>query len=241
MAVTDAFDVMTSARSYKAPISPAAARAELARCAGSQFDEAIVRAFLNVSLGRLRMAMGPLSWLTQLSFVPQALATAGASGATAVTAVVGLTAGALGAGLNEANPFSSEGTELSASAFPSEGTETSASSAQLTDDDGPSRLVSPGEVGGAGPSSTDDVPTPNGTSARTVGASTSTTLSAGPTTTTLPVPSTVTTQPPPASTRPAAAVRDDGDDRGASRHIACHDGARPGPHRDAAPDRSAAG
>ena len=143
VAVTDAFDVMTSARSYKAPISPAAARAELARCAGSQFDEAIVRAFLNVSLGRLRMAMGPLSWLTQLSFVPQALATAGASGATAVTAVVGLTAGALGAGLNEANPFSSEGTELSASAFTSEGTETSASSAQLTDDDRPSPSCPP--------------------------------------------------------------------------------------------------
>ena len=73
MAVTDAFDVMTSARSYKDPISPVAARAELARCAGSQFDAAIVRAFLNVSLGRLRMAMGPLSWLTQLSFVPQTL------------------------------------------------------------------------------------------------------------------------------------------------------------------------
>ena len=106
VAVTDAFDVMTSVRSYKDPISPAAARAELARCAGSHFDEAIVRAFMNVSLGRLRMAMGPLSWLTQLSFVPQTLATAGASGATAVTALVGLTAGALGVGLNEDGLFS---------------------------------------------------------------------------------------------------------------------------------------
>ena len=106
VAVTDAFDVMTSVRSYKDPISPAAASAELARCAGSHFDEAIVRAFMNVSLGRLRMAMGPLSWLTQLSFVPQTLATAGASGATAVTALVGLTAGALGVGLNEDGLFS---------------------------------------------------------------------------------------------------------------------------------------
>jgi hypothetical protein len=101
VAVVDAYDVMTSARSYKEPISPVEARAELARCAGSHFDEAIVRAFLNVSLGRLRMAMGPLSWLTQLSFVPQALVTAGASGATAVTAVVGLVAGTLGVGLTD--------------------------------------------------------------------------------------------------------------------------------------------
>ncbi len=115
MAVTDAFDVMTSARSYKEPISPAAARAELARCAGSHFDETIVRAFLNVSLGRLRMAMGPLSWLTQLSFVPQTLATAGASGATAVTAVVGLAAGALGVGLNEDGMFSDARTVHAAS------------------------------------------------------------------------------------------------------------------------------
>ena len=43
VAVTDAFDVMTSARSYKEPISPVAARAELARCAGSQFDATIVQ------------------------------------------------------------------------------------------------------------------------------------------------------------------------------------------------------
>ena len=45
--------------------------------------------------------MGPLSWLTQLSFIPQTIATAGASGATALTAVVGLGAGALGVGLSD--------------------------------------------------------------------------------------------------------------------------------------------
>jgi hypothetical protein len=101
VAVADAFDVMTSARSYKEPMPATAARAELARCAGTHFDAAVVRAFLNVSLGRLRMAMGPLSWLTQLSFVPQALVGAGASGATAMTAVVGLGAGAIGVGLGD--------------------------------------------------------------------------------------------------------------------------------------------
>ena len=115
VAVTDAFDVMTSVRSYKDPISPVAARAELARCAGTHFDETVVRAFLNVSLGRLRMAMGPLSWLTQLSFVPQTLATAGASGATALTAVVGLAAGAIGVGLNDDSVFADSQTVHAAS------------------------------------------------------------------------------------------------------------------------------
>jgi HD-GYP domain-containing protein (c-di-GMP phosphodiesterase class II) len=97
VAVADAYDVMTSARSYKAPMSPAAARTELARCAGTQFDPVVVRAFLSVSLGRLRVAMGPLSWLTQLSLFPQALlSTAAAPAVTAVTAVAGLTAASVG-------------------------------------------------------------------------------------------------------------------------------------------------
>ena len=63
VAVADVFDVITSARSYKSASSTARARSELAASAGSQFDERIVRAFLNVSLGRLRLVMGPLSWL----------------------------------------------------------------------------------------------------------------------------------------------------------------------------------
>lgn len=64
VAVADAFDVMTSARSYKQPVSAAEARAELAHCAGSHFDPEVVRAFLAVSLGRLRRVIGPLSWFT---------------------------------------------------------------------------------------------------------------------------------------------------------------------------------
>ena len=63
VAVADAFDVMTSARSYKdAGVAPDA-RKELASCAGTQFDAHVVRAFLNVSLRRMRFVMGPLSWL----------------------------------------------------------------------------------------------------------------------------------------------------------------------------------
>lgn len=66
VAVADAFEVMTAVRSYKRPMPAEAARQELARCAGTHFDPAIVRAFMNVSLGDLRSVMGPLSLLAQV-------------------------------------------------------------------------------------------------------------------------------------------------------------------------------
>ena len=87
VAVADVFDVITSARSYKAGQSAAEARQELAACAGSDFDPAVVRAFLNVSLGRMRLALGPLSWLTHLPLVGSAPIAPALSGALAVAAV----------------------------------------------------------------------------------------------------------------------------------------------------------
>ena len=63
VSVADSFEVMTAARAYKKPMSVAAARRELARCAGGQFDPAIVRSFLDISIGRLWWAAGPASWL----------------------------------------------------------------------------------------------------------------------------------------------------------------------------------
>jgi diguanylate cyclase (GGDEF)-like protein len=45
VAVCDAFDAMTEQRPYNVPRSPAEAVAELERCAGSQFDPAVVAAF----------------------------------------------------------------------------------------------------------------------------------------------------------------------------------------------------
>ncbi|MGA8296465.1 MAG: HD-GYP domain-containing protein, partial [Acidimicrobiales bacterium] len=69
VSVADSFEVMTAVRSYKKPISTRAARQELTRCAGTQFDPVIVRAFLNISLGRLRWMMSPISWITDLPFV----------------------------------------------------------------------------------------------------------------------------------------------------------------------------
>ena len=69
VAVTDVFDVITSARSYKAPMSGEAARKELIRSAGTHFDPSVVRAFMNVSMGKLRWVMGPVSWLAEVPFI----------------------------------------------------------------------------------------------------------------------------------------------------------------------------
>jgi len=92
---------MTTARSYKTAMSPKAARAELAACAGSQFDPKVVRAFLDVSIGRLRPLAGPLAWLGSLPFVGaipqgvQTVATLGRVGAASLMVTGAVTAGAL--------------------------------------------------------------------------------------------------------------------------------------------------
>jgi diguanylate cyclase (GGDEF)-like protein len=51
VAVCDAYDAMTSQRVYRRAVSPAEALAELRRCAGTQFDPAVVEAFCAVVEG----------------------------------------------------------------------------------------------------------------------------------------------------------------------------------------------
>lgn len=48
LAVADAYEAMTSDRAYSPSIGHAAARAELERCAGAQFDPRVIQAFLTV-------------------------------------------------------------------------------------------------------------------------------------------------------------------------------------------------
>lgn len=64
--VADAFDVMTSGRSYQSAMTPAAARREIAGMAGIQFDPTAARALMTVSLGRLRWSAGPLAAIAQI-------------------------------------------------------------------------------------------------------------------------------------------------------------------------------
>jgi hypothetical protein len=96
VAVIDAFETMTAARTYQQPRSTRAARAELARCAGSHFDPHIVRAFLTISLPRLLWAMGPLAFVVHLPYL-RSLETAGAHVGSAVATGAGATVIAVGA------------------------------------------------------------------------------------------------------------------------------------------------
>ncbi|MEQ8842584.1 MAG: Ig-like domain-containing protein [Acidimicrobiales bacterium] len=90
VAVADAYDVITSARSYKPPHSAEFGRKELAANAGTQFDPQVVRAFLSIGLGRLRLVMGPMSWLTQLPVIGQTpVAPVATTAITSAMAVVG--------------------------------------------------------------------------------------------------------------------------------------------------------
>lgn len=98
VSVVDAFETMTAARSYKSPMSTAAARAELTRCAGSHFDPAIVRAFLAISLPRLLWTMGPLTFLVNFPFLrwipttSSRMVDVAAAGANGAATAVGATA-----------------------------------------------------------------------------------------------------------------------------------------------------
>jgi putative nucleotidyltransferase with HDIG domain len=87
-AVADTYETITAARPYRKPVSPAKAREEIVRCAGSQFDPTVVRAFLQISVRRRRFASGPLAWLLEMPLL-QALQEAASRVVTAAAAAGG--------------------------------------------------------------------------------------------------------------------------------------------------------
>ena len=60
LAVADAFEAMTADRPYRSGMSRAEACEELCRCAGTQFDELVVEAFLSTLKGSMDSARGAL-------------------------------------------------------------------------------------------------------------------------------------------------------------------------------------
>jgi HD-GYP domain-containing protein (c-di-GMP phosphodiesterase class II) len=96
VAVADAFEVMTSVRSYKKAMSYNEARAELARCAGTHFDPEVVRAFLKVGEKSNGYGSGFLSSLLHWLDSAQRLSIANLS-AAASSVVSGATALVIGA------------------------------------------------------------------------------------------------------------------------------------------------
>jgi hypothetical protein len=100
VAIADSYEVMTAHRAYKKPMATVAARAELARCAGTQFDPSFVRAFLAIPLPKLFWAMGPGSLLMNLPLLRVAAETANKGAmATVQTGVTALSTAAVVGGL----------------------------------------------------------------------------------------------------------------------------------------------
>ena len=106
VSVTDAFETMTAVRSYKRPMSATTARRELVACSGTHFDPHVVRAFLDVSLGRLWWILGPASWLALVPLVGR-LPRAAAAGAARSPGRVGGGLRAIGIALATAGAVTS--------------------------------------------------------------------------------------------------------------------------------------
>ncbi len=94
VAVADTYEVMTAPRPYRRPLSVVAARQELVRVAGTQLDPVIVRAFLNVSVGRLWRTIGIGAWMAQLPTIARLFSFGGVGGASASGAGMGLASAA---------------------------------------------------------------------------------------------------------------------------------------------------
>jgi hypothetical protein len=223
VAVADAYDVMTAARAYKKAMGPVAARQELTANAGSQFDPEVVKAFLAVSLWRLRF-VAPLSWLGSFGLAP--FATAGrlgaaagqtiATGLAAAAAIVALSLGApvrhapVPASSTVANHLTTQRGHAPGDSTPPAGSTTSTTTAAPAAGPPPATTATPGAAGGAPttttqrPSSASTTTSPGATSSTTTtapGSSSTTTTTTVPgsssttttTTTTVPAGSTTTT------------------------------------------------
>jgi HD-GYP domain-containing protein (c-di-GMP phosphodiesterase class II) len=94
VAVADAYDVMTSVRSYKEALKPEIARAELSRNAGTQFDPMPVRAFLAAGVDLSDMRWSGLAGLSSL--IPRLGDVAMSATATVTTAAAVTTAAVVG-------------------------------------------------------------------------------------------------------------------------------------------------
>ncbi len=88
-AVADAFDVITSKRSYKEPMAVEAARKELVECSGAQFDPVVVRSFLRTGL-RTPPLFGGIGGVVEASPVLRAVANATSSSVTGAVAAAAI-------------------------------------------------------------------------------------------------------------------------------------------------------
>ena len=145
VAVADSYETMTAVRAYKSAMTAEAARTELAACAGTHFDPAIVRVFLEASIGRIRLLGGPLAALGDISNglprVEHLAATAGSAfGGTVVVAGFAV-ASAVGVHHSPVRPVPSAATSDVAAKSRSTTTHSTTSTTSTT---GPANPTAPG-------------------------------------------------------------------------------------------------
>lgn len=90
IAVADAYDTMVTPRTYHRAIAASAAREEVARVSGMQFDPGVVRALLSLSIPKLWWRIGIGAWLSQLPLLSPRRSRSSAQGG--VANVVGIAA-----------------------------------------------------------------------------------------------------------------------------------------------------
>ncbi len=88
-AIADAFDVMTHARSYKAPLTIAFAREELMSGAGTHFDPDLVAAFVRIGDEDLKAIRGWSATIAGFAVAGSRVATIGSQAAVVVATVAG--------------------------------------------------------------------------------------------------------------------------------------------------------
>ncbi len=198
-AVADAYDVITSTRSYKAPMSVEAARHELVNCSGRQFDPAVVRAMLRVGL-REPKRLGLFSWVLELPSVIRVVSNAATLPVAAATAVVSATVavGGVAATAEPPPPALAVVAAVQSTTTTTTTTIVPISPAPTTRDTTTTSVVD------TAPSTTVDAtttstPTTTTTVVSTTAAPTTTTTTAAPTTTTV-APTTTTTTAAPTTT-----------------------------------------
>jgi hypothetical protein len=174
------------------------------RCAGSQFDDAVVRAFVAVSIGRLRRVMGPSALVAQIPVLGPLLLTPTLGAAAPLASAAVVVGGLAGPAVLSHEAASRPTVVQAASATTSAGSEHGTTSADDTPEPaGPRQVPAAGEGAPAagGPVATTPEAPPT--------TPTDPTDPTGPVPTVPPLPTTPTTTPPGLLTPVVDPVTDD--------------------------------
>ncbi|MEM9656503.1 MAG: HD-GYP domain-containing protein, partial [Actinomycetota bacterium] len=191
-AVADAYDVMTSARSYKEPGSHKEARKELVRSAGTHFDPDVVRAALRLGMQR-RRSTSMLGWLLEIRGLSELAGRTAQLTVAPVSVTAGLAVGTVVTLLTPQWELPESGPIPETVALVSEVPSTTTTVASSTTTTTAPTTIAPSTTATTAVSTTTSVPPTESSTTTTVAPTTTTTTVATTTTTTTAVAPTTTT------------------------------------------------